>query len=227
MAKGDALVVEQRLGVRRHAVAGEIGRGGDHLGRQGRTDLDAHHVLLDQVPKSDAGVEPAADDIRELAFDGDLQRDLRIGLQEAPEDRLQHDHIARARHIQAQQAGRAASVLDHRLAGRDQLLDRRQHPLQVVGAHFGQADAAGGAVEQGQPQLLFQAADRLADRRGRHPQANGGGGEPPFLGDGDEGDESVELILPHLILLPPRPRRPRRHRGAAGRRHGFERSSQN
>ena len=63
----------------------------------------------------------------------------------------------------------------------------------------GQLHPARFAPQQLHPQLGFQSADLLAERRLLHPQAFSGACDVAFLGHGDEVAEVPEFHLPYLF----------------------------
>jgi hypothetical protein len=55
----------------------------------------------------------------------------------------------------------------------------------------GGGDAAGGAGEQAEAELFFEAADGVAEGGWRDAELGGGAGEAALPGDGDEADQVV------------------------------------
>lgn len=74
---------------------------------------------------------------------------------------------------------------------RRQCLPQRRHLRQQCFALVGQQHVVGVALKQPQRQLLFQRADVFADRRRRHAQLAGGGGEILRLRGGEEGRQQA------------------------------------
>src|SRR5206468_8889487 len=85
------------------------------------------------------------------------------------------------------------------LPGFPHIAQRRRDPRQVGLASFGEADAAGGSIQQPDAESSLQVANRLTERRGRDFEFCRGGGEPAVLGDLPEGEQSIELIEPHAL----------------------------
>ena len=143
----DAAVVRQVARVPRPPVAGEVGRGRHgHLAlRPGHRDGD--HVLLDYLAQPHAGIETPRDDIEFLVGDGDVQGHLRIGLDEAGQQRPVEKALGDGGDRDPQQPPRWAGVTG--------VLQGTQQPGQGPGdlplqafARFGKTHAAGGALHQ-------------------------------------------------------------------------------
>ena len=77
--------------------------------------------------------------------------------------------------------------------------------LQHVLAVFGQAQAPGGAQQQGLAQLLLQPADLMADRRLGEVQAFAGAGEAAALMHRDQGPQQggidIQGRLPFMMEI--------------------------
>ena len=79
----------------------------------------------------------------------------------------------------------------------------RQRPPRLRQQHLtggGELDAALGAAEQRDPQLLLQLPDLQAEGRLRDPEPCRGAGEVELIGDGDEAAELALLHVVHTLL---------------------------
>src|SRR5204862_165834 len=104
--------------------------------------------------------------------------------------------------VQADCTGRQLRGSTRLLQGARQAVDRGCDIAEQRGASLGQRHAAGGAMEQPDAQPLLQAADQLAQRRGRYPQLLGRSAETPLLGYGCKGAQGTELArMDHGVHL--------------------------
>ncbi len=152
-----------------------------HLGAQVVADLDrrAHQPDVDH-----AGAE------RAQLLDGgalaQLDLDLGAAAAEALDDPGHDRQQRRADEVDPQQA-RLAGVDPPRGGHGDvELGQHRPGVAQERLAGRGQLDAAAGAGQQADAELLLQAGDLLAERGLGDVQAGGGAAEVKLLGDGDE-----------------------------------------
>ena len=91
-------------------------------------------------------------------------------------------------------ADRTGRFLPHFLQRRKfgvDLVEARSDGRQQALAGLGRRDAAGGAGEEPQAQLLFKAPDRMAQRGLRHPKFRCGAGKTALPRHGDKGDQVV------------------------------------
>ncbi len=122
--------------------------------------------------ETNAGVAAAAaHDVRLAIFEAELDRDVRILLDEAREDGREIGRVHRARQIDPQQPGRAARVAAEILHRRRDPLDRRARLRQKTFTGLRQAHAARGTGEERDAEAALELLDDLADRRRRDVSA--------------------------------------------------------
>ncbi|KAG1166037.1 hypothetical protein G6F35_018429 [Rhizopus arrhizus] len=95
----------------------------------------------------------------------------------------------RARRVDAQGAGRRPAKVVHFLERVAQVAQYRQQALGQPLASVGQRHAARGAVEEVHPQPFLQAADGIADRRGRQTQFLAGAAKTAVTGHRGKGGQ--------------------------------------
>lgn len=78
---------------------------------------------------------------------------------------------------------RAGDLLERRIEVMQERVDARQQ----MRSRFRQRHAARRAVQEARTEVVLQAADRMAEGRGRHPQQIGGAPEAVVFGDSQEG----------------------------------------
>src|SRR5262249_25343860 len=139
--------------------------------------------------------------VDQLFAGGNLHRDLGVGLAEGGDQRLQQDRHYRARHREAQQAGRPLSQITRDLAGGDELLEGRLCAGQGSLTGFSQADTTRCAYEERRAETRLKGAYRLADRRWSHPEFRGCLAKTAVLRNAEEGLHAVERTLPDCEVL--------------------------
>ncbi len=158
---------EQVAGMGGDGVVGEIGGGGGggEALRAG-TDRDGDHVLFEAFVVADAGVAAGGEDVHETVFDDHFEGDVGVGLEEARDDRGEHEAGDGGGHVEAQLAGwPVAEGVDHIEAGLD-VGEGGDEAFEEAAAGFGGGDAAGGAVEQADAEAGFEAAEGEAEAGG-------------------------------------------------------------
>ena len=241
-AHRDDRVVEGRVGVAREhddplgreALEGDRGLGGERV--KGGKDRNRTLLAEQRRPQParrrrearDDGIEPPGAELFDQAVGrAGLQRDLdgRRGAGEMAQ-RARHARGQRVREVADAQAHRhaiasvAGRLLRHFGVAQDvaRLLEQRD-------AGGGERDAALGAVEQLDSELLLELAYLLAHRGLGHVEALGGAAEVQFLGHGDEVPQMTEFHsgLP-VSAGGDRPRRSPGGRRGRGRSHAGSRS---
>ncbi|BFO10882.1 hypothetical protein GGER_33920 [Serratia rubidaea] len=178
-------MLRQLLRLLRRAVLRQIVR------RGAQQVLNLHQSAANQARRWAVGdaqrqIHAVVNQIHIAVFQPQAHVHLGVALQKGRHMRMQHKAADRFRYADADQSFRFGMVLP---AEAEHRLGRRQHlPAVLQGAlsRFAQAQFTGGAVQQPQPQRLFQLADAAADGRRRRAQPAGGGGETAALGHLDE-----------------------------------------
>ena len=176
MAVDDAVVLREILRAARPAVAGEIFRArADNPVDGGEL---AHDIArLAGTADADREVGPLLDEIDIVVGHGQLDPQLRMGLQELP-------HIGRDiaapehhRHVETQRAARRLAQLGHRRVGVVDIGDDVARPFVVDPSRLGQSDIAGRTVEQPRAERILQLSHLARDRGGVEPDLAPCGGE--------------------------------------------------
>lgn len=106
------------------AAAGAIGGAADDDGAKRRRQPYRDHVGGDELAEPHARVKTSGREVDQLLARGELHLDIRIGLAERGDQRLQHDRHRGARHRQPQQSGRPLPEVTRDLACGNQFLER-------------------------------------------------------------------------------------------------------
>ncbi|MCY1232378.1 hypothetical protein D9M72_448660 [compost metagenome] len=161
----------------RRAMAGKvIGRGGHHHAQRAG-DRDRDHVALQGLAQAQPRVKAFGHQVGEAVVGDHVDGDAGAGAHEVGQQRPQHQRAGGGRGGQPQRAGGHVALLADIVGGGADLGQRRLHARQQRGPGFGQADAAGGPLQQPHAQARFQLANGLRDRRGADRQRSRGGGK--------------------------------------------------
>ncbi len=191
----DALVGDQIRRGRGHAVRGQVRRGSHHHLTLQWPDRHRDHAARQAFAQADAGVETAGDQIGQRGFHEQLHLDLRVTRQETGQVGQHQQFGGDPRRVDAQLPGGHIALLVQILEGRIDAGQALAHLRQETGALLGQADPARGPLQQPHAEVRLQRADRLGERRGRHPQLIGGPGEAGMVRDAGEGDDGGQGAL--------------------------------
>ncbi|MNC01754.1 hypothetical protein D3C75_491090 [compost metagenome] len=166
-----------------------------------RPDPDRDHVLAERLAQPDAGVEALFHHVGEAVIDVELQCDVRI-LGEEPGKARADDGLHRiVRAGEPQGSGRAIAQIPQCLhTGADGLEVRCDGAHQAL-ARLGRGNVARGPGQQPDAQALLQQPHGVAERRGRHPQANSCLGEALLLCHHQEGLQVVGLHAAHGSIV--------------------------
>lgn len=178
----------------RYRMLLQVGRGrAQHLLQRGQPARHQSRVVqLGAQPQRH--IEAFADRIEQAVFHHQVQRQLRMLLQETRQQRRQRAQRERLRRIDAQAPGHFATLFGDATFQRVQLVEQAA-ALTVIGmAGFGQAHAACGPLQQHHAQVGLQRAQLLAQPGWRHAQVFGGTGQPAAFDDAAEGTHQVEGI---------------------------------
>lgn len=197
VAEVDAAMLEKiagNFGSRmRFEIGGRADDGGAVIGR----DTDGDHVLLNVFAEVDSGVETAGDDVHAVVVGGDLEDDIgefagelaELGGEDAVDGEFGQE--------KADAAGGMVAAAGDLLEGEADFADGGAHTGEELFAGESGGNAAGGPGEQADVELLFEAADGVADGRGSDAEAAGGAGEAALVGDGEENGEIAEIVVVH------------------------------
>ena len=157
--------------------------GPELAGTQARVlgDAAAHHH-----------VEAFLDHVHQAVAEVQVQFDAGVAAHEGwQHNREQAQH---QRQADPQATAGLLGVLRQLVLGCLQLAENAPAAFEEQRAFHREVDAAGVAVEQADAQVLFQAGDALAHRRGGDAQHATGGDEALAFGDLDEEGEAVEAF---------------------------------
>src|SRR5262249_45450238 len=132
-------------------------------------DRHRDHVLLNDLPELNAGIEPALHDVREAAIEYEVELDVRVLFQKGRERPFREKALGNRRDVQAKRAGWLASKLAQRPGARPHPGERGLEATVEVRARLGERHAPRRSVEELNPEALFQLAHGLAHGRTGHP----------------------------------------------------------
>ena len=189
--EAEAVVARQVRRRPRHPVARKIGgRGEDGLAR--RAQLARHQRRTLQRARAHRDVRAMLDQVDHLVGQHDVERDLRIALEERGHQRQQRSLAERHVRVHAEPAARR--VVGRRAALGLGQVGQQSHAALVEHAAFRrQLHLPRGAIEQAHAQARLQASDQLADGRRGHRQRPGSGREAALL---DHAHEHLHLAEP-------------------------------
>ncbi len=187
--------IRRRFGA---TMPGDIFRRSHRYLPQIRPERYGDHVVFEELAKADTDIETRLDDIDDGIVDGEVERDLRIGLVEAPERRLDEGGGRKSRRMQTHRAARRVAEVPEVLDRRFHLRHCRPNALDQPRSGIRQRYAARRAIEKLHAETLFQFTNPLAERRGGNAKLARGAGEGAELHDGDEGPEVGEFAAAHL-----------------------------
>ena len=127
-------------------------------------DANRDHIALDALTVSNSRVEAACDDVGQRPIDRDFKLDLRIGRKEGRQHWSDKESGGGRRHGETQEAGwSVAERVDFLDRGRDLAEQRTQSGQQTL-SRLSRRDAARGAIEQANTELLLQRPQIVAER---------------------------------------------------------------
>ncbi len=189
----DALMPGQLGGRGRPAMLLEVAGGGAQQAAIGG-DFPGDQPGVGDLAEADGDVDGLVGQVDRPVGQLQLYLHLGIALHEFGRHRGDIGAAEAERRIDAQQApGGGAAVGNQPF----QVRDVRQYPLgvlQVDLAFVGQADPAGGPVQQPHPQPVFQARQPLGHGGGGDVHLPGGGGQAAGLGQQDEEAQLGNLV---------------------------------
>ncbi|MNS60917.1 hypothetical protein D3C72_939290 [compost metagenome] len=139
-------------------------------------------------------VEAFADRIEQPVFHHQVERKLRMLLQETWQQRRQRAQRERLRCIDAQASAHFTALLGDAALQGVQLIEQAAAFAVIGMAGFGQAHAAGGSLQQHHAQVRFQRAQLLAQPGWRQAQVFGGAGQAAAFDDAAEGTHQGEGV---------------------------------
>jgi len=203
----DAPVREQVLRVPRSSVAGEVLWSTYDDQPLASAYLDRDHVAHDLLPEANARVEALGDDVHETFIRHQLEHHVGVGGQEAPQSRRDDDVGGRLRRADANAScGLTVRPVGGGLGhGRIELAERRRETREQLLTCRRGGEPPGRAMKERNSELLFEAANRLAERRGGKAEMGRRTYEAPALDDGRKRAERLEGAPPHYVarLLSP------------------------
>src|SRR5262249_55315523 len=137
----------------------------------------------------------------ELLARSDLQLDLRIGLAEGRDQRLEQNRYCRTRHRDTQQSGWPLPEVTRDGACGHELFESGLGTREESLAGFGQPDTARGAREEGCARPRLEGASRLADRRWRDAELCRRSAKVAVLGNFQKRLDAIERALSHCEVL--------------------------
>ncbi|KAF1853455.1 hypothetical protein Lal_00013812 [Lupinus albus] len=195
-----AAVADQLVRGLRHAVLLQIGRAGaQRHPRGGQPPGDQRAVAQPADPHRQ--IVPLVDQIDRAVVQVHVDLDGRVALQELRHRRGQMHDAEADRCVQPQPATRGGMQVGDRLLRLLQIGEDSGAALVIGLAHLGQAELAGGAVQEPRAEPVLQLADAAGDHRLRQVEPVGGGGEALGVHHLDEGEHVVEAI--HGIVVHP------------------------
>jgi hypothetical protein len=131
--------------------------------------------------------KPLCDEVDDGVVDEDVELDVRVGLMERGEDRLDigPEGVPQAAHTH--HAGWAFPEMPDVRQGRVELGQGWPHTEQQALARLRESHAARRAMEQADAKALLEGADDLTERGWRQAELLRGLGKAALLGDSDEG----------------------------------------
>ena len=151
----------------------EVGRRGHGEKARLPAEADRDHVLRQGLAQAHAGVEPLRHDVDQPSFRNDVDRRPGMALQEHRHDVSQQQTSRRFGSVEAHRPARAVPERVQFAQRGVEVAQGRQESPQEVLAGLGRRDAPGGAVEQPDPEIVFEGSQRVA---------HGGGGQAEFVG---------------------------------------------
>jgi hypothetical protein len=140
-----------------------IGRGDDGVALR-RADRHCDHIERQALAIADAGIEALREDIDKTVVDGDLEADAGVARKET-DDHRRENGLRRARHIEAQCAGRRGAKAVHFIDRLGHFGKNGREPRRQPLARLGRRDRAGRAVEEPHTKPFLEIAHRLTQRR--------------------------------------------------------------
>jgi hypothetical protein len=190
----DALVLEQIARVLRLRMPREVRGRADH----GHPDVAGHghgdHVAVDHLAELDPGVVPLGDDVTGRVAHVEVEPDVRMRRQEISEQRAAAHEVDRASYVQSERAPRDVAQLPDVGDGRTYLLQRRPHRRIEPLPGLREPHAARGPLQQDDAQLPLELAQRLAHRRGAHPEPLPRGAKTAHVGHGHEHRHRIQVF---------------------------------
>lgn len=175
----------------------QIGGRPDYGHAQIGPDPDRDHVLLDRFPEPDARIEPFGDDVGQARGNGQFDPDVRIFGEQRFQDRPEHGVGRVFGDGDPDRAPRpVAQIAERHQLGGDGVERRPEHREQPLTCG-GRRHAAGGAGEQPHAEPGFQPAHRVAERRLRGGEPDGGAGEAALRRDGREHAQIGQVFTLH------------------------------
>ncbi len=198
----EQLMLGQLGWVPRRAVGGEVcRRGGCDEALPARADGNGDHVLGEAFLVAHPGVVARRDDVDEGVLHHHFDVHRRVELEEAAQQVRQQEASHRHRHVELEGADRPVGVIVQIIERGADFFERRSQAFQQAFACTGRGDAAGGAVEQAQAQIAFQAAYAIAQRRRRHAAFLSRGAKPSGFDHGGKQRDITQVGLTHGASL--------------------------
>ncbi|MNC57917.1 hypothetical protein D3C75_1076090 [compost metagenome] len=148
---------------------GQVARAG-HQPTLEATQLAAYQLVIGRgVAQADRQVIAPVKQVIQAVAEVDVQLQSRMLRQKRPQVRGDDPPAELHRQAQAQHTNRLLAPIGDTGIGLVQGLENTPRALVITGAGLGQADLAGGAVEQGGAQRRFQGIDQTCHRRCRQP----------------------------------------------------------
>jgi len=152
-----------------------------------RRDADGDHVLLDELAVMDAGVVPARHEIDSAFIGRDIEHHVRIGARKRTEFRSQHRRRRERRYDEAHAARRLIAPAGDFPEGGANIRERRSQRPQQLLPRVSWRHAPRRSREQPDTNLLFEAADSVAQSGLRNVEVFRGLREAPLFRHGQEG----------------------------------------
>jgi hypothetical protein len=170
----------------RLAVRFEVVRRGHDGGPVVGRDADRNHVLFDELPELDAGVETCGDDVEAAVVGRDVEHDVRVGARKLSELRQEHGGRRSAGQQQPHASGRLVAQAVNLVHRSPNIGESRPQTRDEAFASIGRRDAPRRSRQQAHADPFFQPANRVTQRRGRHTEPLRRPRKASLLCDGEE-----------------------------------------
>ncbi len=182
----------------RHAVGRQIGGGRYQMARH-LTDTPADQAGVFQRRRPQRQIVTLAHQIKLLIAQGQLQYHLGVKRTKLGQDPAKQQGTGRLGSGDPHPTCRGRAQPCHRQIG---AASQRQQPLTMLHIDLplrGQAQPAGGALQQPHAKLSFESRDLLAYRRFRHPHQLGRPGKAPLLHHSGKQSHQLQIDIVHIF----------------------------
>ncbi|MNN03649.1 hypothetical protein D3C81_1163460 [compost metagenome] len=175
------------------AIALDIAGAGKYLRAQA-AQFACDQVGVGQWPDAQRQIGFAGDQVQLLVAQVHVHADFRVLRLELTQQRGDPHRAHGVGHGEAQPAARAGLQLAHRALGLLQFAGNALAMFVIDRAGFGQAEAAGGAIQQACAEPAFQLLHLAADRGLGLPEQAGGCGEASLFDHLHEDQGVIEIV---------------------------------